>query len=272
MGGTQTGNPGPVAKQDNGLKVKEFEEWQEFQKTEEEEDGYLYVEGYAAKFGEIDYHGEMIAPGAFDETMEEYMKNPVVLADHKKTTDNAIGRVVDYRLDNVGPWVRVRISKARDEKTQSIRQKIIDGVITGFSIGGRFLYEYGSPIIKRVKLNEISLTPTPAIKGAQFGVSMAKCAEMIREEAEHEEEPKADPEMETKKNTGAIDASKTTEEAERSSENKQVKTEKNEHTPDEPEKIKSEGDGVEKKPSGHKARLLDIYKQRERVILNAWTK
>ena len=168
------------------MREREFQSWTPFQKAAVEEDGHLYIEGYAATFGEVDYHGEILSPNAFDDTLEEYLKNPVVLADHTRKTSHAIGRVVKHAIDNQGLWVRVKVSNAKDEFTSMIRDKIREGIITGFSIGGKMLYHQGTPIIQRVRLEEISVTPSPAIKGAQFGVVMKKVAEEIRREADGE--------------------------------------------------------------------------------------
>ncbi|MBA4495105.1 HK97 family phage prohead protease [Paenactinomyces guangxiensis] len=151
------------------VKKKEFKLYADF-KAVKEEDGFIYVEGYASTFTE-DLDGETVAPGAFDDTMSEYAKNPVILADHRNEIRSVVGKVVDAKIDNVGLWVKVQLSNAQDEFTKMVREKVQEGLLRAFSIGGVFEYDY--PIIKRVKLLEISIVGIPANPNALFSLSKA---------------------------------------------------------------------------------------------------
>lgn len=159
-----------VRKETSRLVEKRFNMLAEFQEVKASSDGYIYIEGYASTFGNVDLDGEIVAPDAFNDTLDEYKMNPIVLANHTNTVESVVGQVVDAKVDQTGLWVRVKLSNAQDPFTTMVRQKVQEGILRAFSIGGLFQYEY--PVIKRVKLLEISIVAIPANSYALF--SMAK--------------------------------------------------------------------------------------------------
>lgn len=158
-----------VAKETSQLVEKKFNILAEFQDVKKADDGYIYVEGYASTFNE-DLDGETVAKDAFNETLNDYKMNPIVLANHTNTVESVVGQTVDAKVDETGLWVRVRLSNSSDPFTTMVREKVQEGTLRAFSIGGLFQYEY--PIIKKVKLLEISIVGIPANPYALF--SMAK--------------------------------------------------------------------------------------------------
>lgn len=159
-----------VREEASRLVEKKFSMLAEFKEVKAASDGYIYIEGYASTFGNVDLDGEIVAPDAFNETLDEYKMNPIVLANHTNSVESVVGQVVDAKVDQTGLWVRVKLSNAQDPFTTMVRQKVQEGILRAFSIGGLFQYEY--PIIKKVKLLEISIVAIPANSYALF--SMAK--------------------------------------------------------------------------------------------------
>ena len=96
------------------------------------------LEGYASVFGNVDQGGDVVVRGAFKKTLNDWSKSkqPLpLIADHVLSTDGVVGSVISAREDEHG--LLVRASFARDEKSQALRQKMIDGHIKGMS----FTYE-----------------------------------------------------------------------------------------------------------------------------------
>jgi len=107
----------------------------------------LIVAGIAST-GELDYDGERMDMESLRANFDSYMKNPIIRFLHGKDPRNpdAIGKVIPEYTDSngktwkteftdKGPFIVARISNAPD--VESIRTKIREGVLRGFSIGGR---------------------------------------------------------------------------------------------------------------------------------------
>jgi HK97 family phage prohead protease len=126
-----------------------------------EEDGDLYIAGYASDF-DIDRDGEYIVPGALQKALDGYMKNPVLCYHHKMS--EAMGQVVEARVDGKGLWIKARVDQPEPgtEAANRFRQ-VAKGTLRGFSIGGFFrkAMAKGKTFINEIDLVEISLTPTP---------------------------------------------------------------------------------------------------------------
>jgi HK97 family phage prohead protease len=143
-----------------------------------EEDGHLIIEGYAADF-EVDREDEAFEPGAFDEGMKAFMaSNPILIYHHKY--DQALGEVLEWEGKAAGPWVKARVDKPEPSSPLAdVYTKIKNGVIKGFSIGGRFHRrrgEDGQVRIHKCDVAELSVTPLPinprtlfAVAGKAFG-------------------------------------------------------------------------------------------------------
>jgi HK97 family phage prohead protease len=169
------------------MEEKKFNMFAEF-KAVKEDNGATYVEGYASTFNE-DLDGETIDQKAFDETLNDYKMNPVVLANHTNTVESVVGQTVDAKVDSNGLFVKVKLSNSDDPFTKMVREKVKEGLLRAFSIGGLFQYDY--PTIKKVKLLEISIVPIPANSYSLF--SMAKAWKgMEIEDRKQIEEPNQD--------------------------------------------------------------------------------
>lgn len=128
----------------------------------------IYIEGYASTT-DIDRVRDVIPPEAWKSGMENYLKNPVILAHHDR--DDPCGRMVDYRIDGQGLWIKARISAASE-----VFNLVRDGIITAFSVCFALKDAEYNPvvdtfIIKQLELLEISVVSVPANQNTLFSLS-----------------------------------------------------------------------------------------------------
>lgn len=131
----------------------------------------IFIEGYASTV-DIDRSGDVVPKSVWESGIQNYLKNPIVLAQHDY--DDPIGRVVDYKIDDKGLWVKARISSAAEEYFNLIKDK----VLTAFSIGFKIIdAEYNSAaevfLIKELELVEISVVSVPCNQNTVFDLSKA---------------------------------------------------------------------------------------------------
>lgn len=138
----------------------------------EEEDGAVFIEGYASDFG-LDRQEEAFEPGAFEEGLKSYMaSNPILLYHHK--SDTALGQVVDAKLDEKGMFVRARVDAPEPGTiVADYVRKIKNGTLRAFSVGGKFYRRMtaAGPRIFKCDLGEISVTPYPVNPRTLFAVA-----------------------------------------------------------------------------------------------------
>lgn len=150
----------------------------------EEEEGGRYVEGYAS-YDILDRVGDRIDPEAFQEGIESYfLTNPIVLFNHDM--DKPVGKVVEYKIDAFGLWVKVRIATGTilaDEVWTLVQQGILNAfsVATTADIVGEVDNE-GRNRINRWDLAEISIVTVPANEAAIFAISKAKILKSLNKE------------------------------------------------------------------------------------------
>ena len=128
----------------------------------------IFIEGYAST-NDIDRAGDVVSPAVWQKGIENYLKNPIILAQHDY--DDPVGRMVEHKIDSTGLWIKARISAAAE-----IFNLVKDGVLTAFSIGFRVLdAEYNSAadvfLIKEVELLEISVVSVPCNQNTLFSLS-----------------------------------------------------------------------------------------------------
>ena len=130
----------------------------------------IFIEGYAST-NDVDRSGDVVSASVWEEGIQDYLKNPVILAYHDH--DDPAGRMVEHKIDDKGLWIKARISAAAE-----IFSLVKDGVLTAFSIGFRIVdAEYNAAaevfIIKKVKLMEISVVSVPCNQNTLFSLSKA---------------------------------------------------------------------------------------------------
>jgi HK97 family phage prohead protease/HK97 family phage major capsid protein len=129
----------------------------------------IMIEGYASTI-DTDRQGDIVPSTVWKGGMQNYLKNPVILAYHDHS--EPIGRMVDHRVDSKGLWIKARISAAAGEVFNLIK----DGVLTAFSIGFRIAdAEYDAAtelfVVKDLELHEISVVSVPANQNTLFSLS-----------------------------------------------------------------------------------------------------
>jgi HK97 family phage prohead protease len=149
------------------------------------------IEGYAST-RDLDLTGEVVEPGAFAESLKDFMANPVVTYMHDWS--DPIGKVVDARTDNVGLFIRAEIS----ETAGKIWKLIEESVLRAFSIGYEVVEEKlvdGANNILKLRLYEVAVVSIPANRRALFSVAKGLmrgtdlvCANCSNEEGERRKE------------------------------------------------------------------------------------
>lgn len=113
-------------------------------------------EGYASTFGNVDRQGDIIAKGAFKNSLKNHV---LVLYQHNE----AIGKALEMKEDQHGLFVKAKISDT--ERGREVMTLIKDGVINKMSIGFAIKdYEHSDEgrVIKEVDLFEFSAVAFPA--------------------------------------------------------------------------------------------------------------
>lgn len=131
----------------------------------------LTIKGYAST-NDVDRHGDIVPASVWEKGMENYLKNPVILAYHNHGLP--IGRMTEHTVDEKGLLVKARISQAAGDVYNLVK----DGVLTAFSIGFRIVdAEYNSAlelfVVKELELHEISVVSVPANQNTLFSLSKA---------------------------------------------------------------------------------------------------
>jgi HK97 family phage prohead protease/HK97 family phage major capsid protein len=131
----------------------------------------ITIEGYAST-ADIDRQGDVVPASVWEKGIQNYLKNPVILAYHDHS--EPVGRMVEHKIDSKGLWIKARISSAASEVFNLVK----DGVLTAFSIGFRIVdAEYNSAaelfVVKELELHEISVVSVPANQNTLFSLSKA---------------------------------------------------------------------------------------------------
>ena len=152
------------------------------------EDGIF--EGYGSVFGVIDSYDEIVAPGAFAESLSARKTSgnfPALLWQHR--SGEPIGIYTDMAEDNIGLKVtgQLALKTARGaEAYELLKMKAISGLSIGFvTREDSFDRVTGVRTLKRVDLWEVSLVTFPANDAAR--VQGVKSIELIEDVSGAEE-------------------------------------------------------------------------------------
>jgi len=152
--------------------------------------------GYGAVTGNVDSYGDMIARGAFKETLREWEtggKLPPMLLQHGMGLDNEaglpVGRWLEMEEDDRGLWVKGRLINLDTERGKGVYGAIREGVLDGLSIGyrakefvNRTRPDEPRRTLKSVALREVSLVTFPANVDARVAAVKSEAAiETIRD-------------------------------------------------------------------------------------------
>ncbi len=143
-----------------------------------EEDGCF--QGYAATFGNIDFGGDVIAPGAFTQTLMDTGGGKVPILDHHNP-EQQIGWNLEAFEDAYGLFVRGKLDlnvQAARERFSLMRLARQVGGRTGLSIGFQTVQseqDFDDPTVRHlleIELMEYSLVTFPM--NPQAGVTTVK--------------------------------------------------------------------------------------------------
>lgn len=142
------------------MKKLEFRNF-EIKSIDTSQENEMFIEGYGAIFGNVDSYEDIIEKGAFSKTLTENKGRIAFCYQHE--IDEPIGKIEDIKEDEIGLWLRVRISDACDE----IKTKLKEGILKEMSVGFQTMiaeYDENTDIrrIKEVKLWEVSLVTIAA--------------------------------------------------------------------------------------------------------------
>lgn len=118
------------------------------------------INGYLSTWGNVDRDGDVVKPGAFAETLQRFMLNPVLLIDHENSIHTVAGKFTKAIEDEEGLYVEAMLSNSPGNL--DTRWKVVEGVLRSLSMGGIFHYGEDGRTIEKVDLFEGSLVAVPA--------------------------------------------------------------------------------------------------------------
>jgi len=187
------------------MSKKIFKFYADILKSEGTENTDFYVEGYAST-SNLDRQGDIIILDALKDAAKELVNvNNTVFYGHSYDLSNAVGRIVEASVDDIGLKVKIFVSSWAKE----LRTKLKEGIINKFSIGGkvvddetiskeeairRGLVDNNCPfdkihVIKKLELYEVSFVGVPANPEAQV-LSLVKALENLYKGGEDMKERK----------------------------------------------------------------------------------
>lgn len=127
------------------------------------------IAGYA-NTSTKDRVGDVVIPSAFEKSLETYMKNPVLLANHD--WEDPVGVTIEARIDEEkGLWIKARISDTRSDVKTLVREKCLRTFSIGYNeIDADYDESTKTKYVKDLELLEISIVTVPANAEAMFDV------------------------------------------------------------------------------------------------------
>jgi len=133
-----------------------------------QENGSLFLEGYANTKGQSDRYGDIPAvykaKRDYVYDLKEYLKNPVLLVDHVNAIDHVAGSMSEIREDARGLYFKAKFSASAYPVVEHARRIYTEGHAKGISIAGKFHYENPDAPnqLTLAEIYEISLVAVPA--------------------------------------------------------------------------------------------------------------
>jgi HK97 family phage prohead protease len=125
------------------------------------------ITGLASAFGNVDLHGDTIAPGAFTKALQKVNsgERKVAMLDHHRM-DAPVGKWTQFRETDRGLEIQGRLTMGVN-RARELYELAKDGALGGLSIGFRTVkdrmdQDRKTRIIEEVDLFEVSLVSIPA--------------------------------------------------------------------------------------------------------------
>lgn len=157
--------PKPEIKTEDNIETKTFNARLEIKQTEED-DQYVFFEGYASTFDDVDAYNDIVVRGAFKDSLAEQM--PKLLNQHMFS--RPLGVIDEAYEDAKGLFVRGRMPKEHSE-VKDLKALLDIGAIDSFSIGYSVNdqeWKDGIRLLKEVNLYEVSFVTLPANGNAKL--------------------------------------------------------------------------------------------------------
>jgi len=151
--------------------------------------------GYGSMFGILDDGGDVVDPGAFAGTLDQFVTNGFISDGHNwgSVSAGAIGTIVDAKEDDRGLWMQTEYhSTPTAQAARTIAQeRLARGKSVGLSIGyaiepGGAEFKDGARHILKVRLFEVSQVNVPMLRQAGltgvkgFGIPFDEHSEQVR--------------------------------------------------------------------------------------------
>ena len=103
------------------------------------DDAARTFEGIAAAYS-LDQGGDIIVPGAFDQTLKDWRKRdgkviPLIDSHRRDTVTAIVGKMTDAKEVKDGLWTKHELLPAGDQAADAIHNRLKAGVVAGMSIG-----------------------------------------------------------------------------------------------------------------------------------------
>lgn len=139
------------------------------------------IKGWAST-RDVDSDGEVVLPIAFRDTLDSFMRNPMMFYMHSWRNAFPIGQVTKAEIvEDVGLWIEAEITTLTDAgKTvwALIQARLLRAFSIGFSNAVRDKRDDGLTYIIKLKLWEISVVSLPANENALISMAKAQGIEM----------------------------------------------------------------------------------------------
>lgn len=160
-----------------------------------EENGLIFIEGYANTKNSADRYGDIPSPltskRSYVYELTQFKKNPVLLIDHVNRLDHLAGSVTEIHEDDKGLYFKALFSSSMHPTIAHARKLYQEGHAKGISIAGRFHYEdpHNPNKLTLAEIYEISLVAVPADPNSLAG--MPRGGDSETDETENKEKTSA---------------------------------------------------------------------------------
>ncbi len=167
-----------------------------------EENGLIFIEGYANTKNSADRYGDIPAPLTskrdYVYELTQFKKNPVLLIDHVNRLDHLAGSVTEIYEDEKGLYFKAVFSASLHPTVAHARKLYQEGHAKGISIAGRFHYEdpQHPNLLTLAEIYEISLVAVPADPNS--------LAEISGQDTSETEEDDSAPEQSNRQRTALV--------------------------------------------------------------------
>jgi uncharacterized protein len=132
--------------------------------------GNLAIAGYASLFGVVDLAGDMVAPGAFGESLRNWPPARIPML-YQHDPARRIGRWDRIEEDQAGLWVEGELDGSIPGAAAAaslIRAQSLRGLSIGFRTRVAIPRPNGGRLLQEIALREVSLVAFPMLPGARL--------------------------------------------------------------------------------------------------------